>query len=118
MMLQVIRRKHFSKLPLQANYYALPTMAFIQDQKFRFTIVTAQPLGIGSLKEGQVEVSYGGENLLWIEAKETLNISCEILASCSGKYEYGCLPGLLCRVVGRSRLQDYMAQQPRRHPSL
>jgi hypothetical protein len=58
MMLQVIRRKRFSKLPLQANYYPLPTMAFIQDNKLRFTVVTAQPLGIGSLKEGQIEVSY------------------------------------------------------------
>jgi hypothetical protein len=56
-MLQIIRRKRFFKLPLQANYYPLPTMAFIQDQTFRFTIVTAQPLGIGSLKEGRIEVS-------------------------------------------------------------
>ncbi|XP_023714691.1 alpha-mannosidase 2 [Cryptotermes secundus] len=54
--LQIIRRKRFFKLPLQANYYPLPTMAFIQDQAFRFTVVTAQPLGVGSLKEGQIEV--------------------------------------------------------------
>lgn len=58
MMLQIIRRKRFVKLPLQANYYPLPTMTFIQDQAFRFTVVTAQPLGVGSLKEGQIEVSH------------------------------------------------------------
>jgi hypothetical protein len=58
MMLQIIRRKRFFKLPLQANYYPLPTMAFIQDKIFRFTIVTGQPLGIASLKEGQIEVSH------------------------------------------------------------
>jgi alpha-mannosidase II len=54
--LQIIRRKRFSKLPLQANYYPLPTLAFIEDQTFRFTILTAQPLGVASLKEGQMEV--------------------------------------------------------------
>ncbi|XP_069682276.1 alpha-mannosidase 2 isoform X2 [Periplaneta americana] len=54
--LQMIRRKRFSKLPLQANYYPLPSTVFIQDQKFRFTVVTAQPLGVGSLKEGQIEI--------------------------------------------------------------
>ncbi|KAJ9599827.1 hypothetical protein L9F63_009867, partial [Diploptera punctata] len=53
---QLIRRKRFSKLPIQANYYPIPTMAFIQDQNYRFTIVTGQPLGMGSLKEGQIEV--------------------------------------------------------------
>ncbi|PSN52814.1 hypothetical protein C0J52_09697 [Blattella germanica] len=52
----IVRRKRFFKLPLQANYYPLPTLAFIQDQNFRFTIVTGQPLGMGSLKEGQIEV--------------------------------------------------------------
>jgi len=57
-MLQIIRRKRFSKLPLQANYYPLPTLAFIEDQTFRFTILTAQPLGVASLKEGQMEVSH------------------------------------------------------------
>jgi alpha-mannosidase II len=57
-MLQIIHRKRFSKLLLQANYYPLPTLAFIQDQTFRFTILTAQPLGFASLKEGQIEVSY------------------------------------------------------------
>jgi alpha-mannosidase II len=57
-MLQIIRRKRFSKLPLQANSYPLPTLAFIQDQTFRFTTLTAQPLGIASLKEGQIEVSH------------------------------------------------------------
>lgn len=65
-MLQIIRRKRFSKLPLQANYYPLPTLVFIQDQTFRFTILTAQPLGIASLKEGQIEVSfYNKTNLGW-----------------------------------------------------
>ena len=56
--LQMVRRKRFSKLPIQANYYPLPTMAFIQDQTFRFTVVTGQPLGMGSLKEGQIEVNF------------------------------------------------------------
>lgn len=64
MMLQIIRRKRFFKIPMQANYYPIPTMAFIQDEAFRFTIVTAQPLGVASLKEGQIEVSHWDKILL------------------------------------------------------
>jgi hypothetical protein len=84
-MLQIIRRKRFSKLPLQANYYPIPTMAFIQDKTFRFTIVTAQPLGIASLKEGQIEVSCCDE---W---KETFNLT--------GRVSVTSLPVICCHEI-------------------
>ncbi|XP_066995337.2 alpha-mannosidase 2 [Anabrus simplex] len=54
--LQMIKRKHFSKLPLQANYYPLPSMAYIEDKGVRLSVVSGQPCGVGALKEGQLEV--------------------------------------------------------------
>nr|CAD7454168.1 unnamed protein product [Timema tahoe] len=54
--MQMIRRKHFTKLPLQANYYPLPGAVFIEDDETRLTILTAQPLGVAALKPGQVEI--------------------------------------------------------------
>ncbi|XP_074661224.1 alpha-mannosidase 2-like [Tubulanus polymorphus] len=53
---QIIRRKTLKKLPLQANYYPMPTMAFIQDAKTRFSVLSAQSLGVASLQEGVLEV--------------------------------------------------------------
>lgn len=54
--MQMIKRKRFAKLPLQANYYPMPQAAYIEDDKTRLTIISAQPLGVSSLKQGQLEV--------------------------------------------------------------
>ena len=52
---QMIKRKRMlEKLPLQANYYPVPSMAYIQDAQSRLTLVSKQPLGGSSLSEGQV----------------------------------------------------------------
>ncbi|XP_064645074.1 alpha-mannosidase 2-like isoform X2 [Lineus longissimus] len=53
---QMIRRKKQDKLPIQANYYPLPSQAYLQDDEARFSILTAQSLGVASLKQGQIEV--------------------------------------------------------------
>ncbi|XP_069481291.1 alpha-mannosidase 2x isoform X3 [Ambystoma mexicanum] len=53
---QVQARKYFRKLPLQANFYPMPSMAFIQDEQVRLTLHTAQALGVSSLTSGQLEV--------------------------------------------------------------
>uniref|UniRef100_A0A1B0CQQ4 Alpha-mannosidase n=1 Tax=Lutzomyia longipalpis TaxID=7200 RepID=A0A1B0CQQ4_LUTLO len=53
---QVIKRQRFSKIPLQANYYPVPTSIFIEDETFRLTLLTAQSLGGSSLKSGQLEI--------------------------------------------------------------
>ncbi|XP_060536226.1 alpha-mannosidase 2-like [Cylas formicarius] len=53
---QMLKRKRFKKLPLQANYYPIPTKAYIEDKKTRLTIVTGSPLGGSSLSEGQLEI--------------------------------------------------------------
>ena len=34
--LQMIRRKRYSKLPLQANFYPLPSLGYVQDAQSRF----------------------------------------------------------------------------------
>lgn len=49
------RRRHL-KLPLQANFYPMPSQAYIQDGQHRLTLHTAQSLGVSSLDSGQLEV--------------------------------------------------------------
>ncbi|ESO95060.1 hypothetical protein LOTGIDRAFT_188902 [Lottia gigantea] len=53
---QMSRRKTYDKLPLQANVYPMPAMMYIEDDKTRFTIISAQSLGCSSLKTGVMEV--------------------------------------------------------------
>lgn len=54
--LQWIKRQRFDKLPLQANYYPLPSGIFIEDERHRFAVLSGQSLGGSSLQAGQVEV--------------------------------------------------------------
>ncbi|KAK7571097.1 hypothetical protein V9T40_014701 [Parthenolecanium corni] len=53
---QIIKRQFFSKLPLQGNYYPVPSSIYIEDDDLRLTLVSAQPLGGGSLSEGEIEI--------------------------------------------------------------
>ncbi|XP_071670000.1 alpha-mannosidase 2x isoform X6 [Patagioenas fasciata] len=53
---QIQPRRYQRKLPLQANFYPMPTMAYIQDARSRLTLHTAQALGVSSLASGQLEV--------------------------------------------------------------
>ncbi|XP_061856078.1 alpha-mannosidase 2x isoform X2 [Colius striatus] len=53
---QIQPRRYQRKLPLQANFYPMPTMAYIQDSRSRLTLHTAQALGVTSLSSGQLEV--------------------------------------------------------------
>ncbi|KAJ7986992.1 hypothetical protein DPEC_G00334140 [Dallia pectoralis] len=45
-----------AKLPLQANFYPMTSMAYLQDSSRRMTLITAQSLGSASLNSGQLEV--------------------------------------------------------------
>ncbi|XP_077174306.1 alpha-mannosidase 2x isoform X3 [Paroedura picta] len=53
---QIQPRQYLKKLPLQANFYPMPVMAYIQDSQSRLTLHTAQALGASSLSSGQLEV--------------------------------------------------------------
>ncbi|RZC36724.1 alpha-mannosidase 2 [Asbolus verrucosus] len=53
---EVLKRKRFHKLPIQANYYPMPSMMYVEDKTTRLTVLTGSPLGTSSLREGQVEV--------------------------------------------------------------
>uniref|UniRef100_A0AC35UIG0 Alpha-mannosidase n=1 Tax=Rhabditophanes sp. KR3021 TaxID=114890 RepID=A0AC35UIG0_9BILA len=53
---QIIKRKRFSKLPIQGNYYPMPSTIFIQDSNTRITLVGSQALGCSSLSDGGFEV--------------------------------------------------------------
>ncbi|XP_053680748.1 alpha-mannosidase 2 [Anopheles nili] len=54
--MQIIKRKRFQKLPLQANYYPVPSTMFIEDDSYRLTLLGAQPLGGSSLSSGEMEI--------------------------------------------------------------
>lgn len=46
-------RRYLRKLPLQANFYPMPVMAYIQDTQTRLTLHSAQALGVSSLGDGE-----------------------------------------------------------------
>lgn len=54
--LQIIKRQRFSKIPLQGNYYPIPSAIYIEDDNLRLTVVSAQPLGGSSLADGEIEI--------------------------------------------------------------
>lgn len=53
---QIAKRNRLKKLPLQANYYPIPSTIFIQDNQYRLTALSAQSLGGSSVKSGQIEI--------------------------------------------------------------
>lgn len=53
---QMIRRTRYQKLPIQANFYPVPSMGYIQDNSTRISIISGQPLGGTSAASGQIEV--------------------------------------------------------------
>ena len=50
------KRERWDKLPLQAQFYPMPTMSYIEDSSTRITIASRQPLGVARLQSGQMEV--------------------------------------------------------------
>lgn len=54
---QMIRRQTYDKIPLQGNYYPMPSLAFLQDSLgHRFSVHSKQSLGAASLKNGWLEI--------------------------------------------------------------
>ncbi|TRY68325.1 hypothetical protein TCAL_04678 [Tigriopus californicus] len=53
---QMMRRQRMDKIPLQANFYPVASMAYIEDETSRMTLISAQPLGGSSMAPGQIEI--------------------------------------------------------------
>ncbi|AQL00844.1 Alpha-mannosidase 2 [Zea mays] len=54
---QTSRRQTYDKIPLQGNYYPMPSLAFLQDSHGnRFSVHSKQSLGAASLKNGWLEI--------------------------------------------------------------
>jgi len=54
---QMSRRQTYDKIPLQGNYYPMPSLAFLQDSLgSRFSVHSKQSLGAASLKNGWLEI--------------------------------------------------------------
>ncbi|KAK7381345.1 hypothetical protein VNO78_33973 [Psophocarpus tetragonolobus] len=54
---QMSRRETYDKIPLQGNYYPMPSLAFIQGLNGqRFSVHSRQSLGVASLKSGWLEI--------------------------------------------------------------
>ena len=51
---QTVRRQFYAKIPLQGNYYPMPSLAFLQDagSGLRFSVHTRQAVGVASLQVG------------------------------------------------------------------
>lgn len=53
---QMMRRKRLAKIPLQANYYPVPSLTYVEDDASRLSLFSRQPLGGASLAPGQLEL--------------------------------------------------------------
>ncbi|KAL6139663.1 hypothetical protein ACLB2K_057965 [Fragaria x ananassa] len=54
---QMSRRETYDKIPLQGNYYPMPSLAFMQGSNGqRFSVHSRQSLGVASLKNGWLEI--------------------------------------------------------------
>ena len=54
---QMSRRETYDKIPLQGNYYPMPSLAFMQGSNGqRFSVHSRQSVGAASLKEGWLEI--------------------------------------------------------------
>ncbi|KAF3786241.1 Alpha-mannosidase 2 [Nymphaea thermarum] len=54
---QMSRRETYDKIPLQGNYYPMPSLAFLQNIKgHRFSVHSRQSLGVASLRNGWLEI--------------------------------------------------------------
>ncbi len=53
---QTVKRKRYPHFNPEANYYPMTTMAYIEDDYSRLTLLGAQPAGVSSLQKGMLEV--------------------------------------------------------------
>ncbi len=59
MIIQLLRRESYKDLPIQANYFPMPTGAFLQDASRRITIVSDVQHGVTANAETGLEIMLG-----------------------------------------------------------
>lgn len=52
----MMRRRRRANLLLEANYYPSSSVVYVEDEQLRLSVITAQPVGVTSLKPGSIEV--------------------------------------------------------------
>ncbi|RUS86687.1 hypothetical protein EGW08_005561 [Elysia chlorotica] len=66
------KRKYYSKLTLQGNVYPMPTMAYLQDEGKRLSVLSSQSSGVANLVVGTTRSEWvGRENVEGGEEGET-----------------------------------------------
>ncbi|EJD74390.1 glycosyl hydrolase family 38 protein [Loa loa] len=53
---QMVKRRRFKQLPLQAHFFPMSSSAFMEDETLRMTLLSAQPSGVANLASGQLDV--------------------------------------------------------------
>ena len=53
---KMIRRRRNERLPLEGNFYPMAGSVFVEDATKRVSLLAHQPLGVGNLRPGQLEV--------------------------------------------------------------
>lgn len=56
MLVQMIRRKRFEKLPIQAQFYPMPSAAFVEADGRRLTLLGRQAVGIAAMSGSTLEI--------------------------------------------------------------
>ena len=52
----MIKRKFFGKIPMQGNFYPMPTAAYLEDDRHRLSLLSGQPLGVANLETGMLKL--------------------------------------------------------------
>lgn len=48
----MIRRQRLKKIPIQGHFFPMSGVAFIENNKYRLTLLGRQALGVSNLKKG------------------------------------------------------------------
>lgn len=52
----MMKRRRRANLLLEANYYPSSSVVYVEDERLRLSVITAQPVGASSLESGSIEV--------------------------------------------------------------